>query len=272
MERRHVPGGIGRNAHQKVGDSLELFIAVVQRGHDQCDDLDPEGHLPGQPDRIEHVLQVPAKLAVAALVEAFQVDLEQLHVRPEKLEDLRRTVAVGDVAACNPVCAGQLEDLDRPFRGDQGLVVGADHGRHAVVRGDSHQLLRPAEARVADRLIVPQGLAGDPILAEAAVEVTPEHPERERFASRIGVVEGLLFDRVDLQAGHVSAWHAELTVLIEADAADARATVGDHAAMSAGETLNGLVALVADQLARCGKRVAVQQFLQRDRSGHDRSF
>ncbi len=71
----------------------------------------------------------------------------------------------------------QLENLDGPFRGDQRLVVGAGQHAAAVLKRQLDDPLRLDQHRGRDGFVVAQGLAGDPVLTEAAVEVAAQHAE-----------------------------------------------------------------------------------------------
>ena len=83
------------------------------------------------------------------------------------------------------------------------------------------------------------------------MEVAAEHAEREGVAAGKRVVERLLLDRVDLQAGDVAERHAQLAVGVEAHAADAGAAGHDQAAVPAGQATHG-VAFGADEVGLAG--------------------
>ena len=72
------------------------------------------------------------------------------------------------------------------------------------------------------------------------MEVAAEHPEAVGERSRVGMEEGLLFDRVALHAAHVAPGHVELAAAIEADLADARQAVGDGTAVAAREATHAV--------------------------------
>jgi hypothetical protein len=92
-------------------------------------------------DAVEHIRQHPAQLAIVPIVESLEIDLVEIHVRPDKLEHLGRDVAVADESADDPPGAGGLENRHRPIRGDERLVVGADHHRRASAGGNIDQFL-----------------------------------------------------------------------------------------------------------------------------------
>src|SRR5207302_9324716 len=82
---------------------------------------------------------------------------------------------------------------------------------------------------------VAQRLAGEPVLAVAAVEVAPQHAEGERVRAGEGVEERLLLGGSALQRGQVSYWRVEESDLVEAHLADAAPARFDETAMPAGE-------------------------------------
>jgi len=88
----------------------------------------------------------------------------------------------------------------------------------------------PRIARIAQRL------GRDPVLAIGAVQVATEHAETVSQRARIGVMEGLLFDRVALHSGGVTPGYLELARFIEANFADAQLPIGNVAAVAASET------------------------------------
>src|SRR6185437_11133244 len=140
-------------------------------------DLDVEAALLEHLDRVGDVLHDAAKLAVVFRVVGFEVDLVGIDKRPDEVEHLRGAVAVGNVGAAQAAGARFLEDIDGPFTGDEGLVVtGGDHGR-AVLYSQIDQLRRRAESGRCRGVRVAQHLAGDPVLAVAAVIIAAEHAE-----------------------------------------------------------------------------------------------
>jgi hypothetical protein len=74
------------------------------------------------------------------------------------------------------------------------------------------------------------------------MQVAAEHPKAVGERSRIGVKERLLLDGVALHAGGVSPGDIEFATAIEADFADSGLTVGDRAAVAAGEAAHAIVA------------------------------
>ena len=77
-------------------------------------------------DGVEDWLQPSAQLAIAAIVEALEIDLVEIDVRTKILENALRAVAVRDEARHQTATTRLLEDVDCPLSGDQWLVVGRD--------------------------------------------------------------------------------------------------------------------------------------------------
>ena len=109
---------------------------------------------------------------------------------------------------------------------------------------------------VRDGVGVAEHLAGDPILAVAAVEIATEHAERQRVGAGQDVEERLLLDRVAGEGADVAVGDEERAVVVEPDAADAVAAGLDEAAVAAGEALDVAVVAVLDRAlrrpGRCG--------------------
>src|SRR5207249_204590 len=74
-----------------------------------------------------------------------------------------------------------------------------------------------------------------PVLTIRAVKIAPQHPEAISQGSRIRMEEGLLLDRIALHATYVAPRDVELAVPVETHFADAKLTLGNPAAMSAGK-------------------------------------
>ena len=234
MEGRHVPRGIRRDGDQEAGNVRQLFLRVIETGHEERDDLDPEPQLAQQADRVEDVLEPPAQLPVVLLAEALEIHFVEVNVRADVAEDLGRPVAVGDIAAGDSFRLRSGEHLHGPLARDEGFVVGADHhGRPAAFR-DGDDLLRLDIPRWGESLAVAQRLGGQPVLAVGTMVIAAQHPEGERDGAGEGVEERLLFDRIHLQARHVASRDVEDAIPVVADSADAVEAVGDHAAVAAG--------------------------------------
>ena len=84
--------------------------------------------------------------------------------------------------------------------------------------------------------IITQGLAGHPVLAIRAMEIAPQHAERQRVAARVKVEEWLFLDGIALEPSYIAEWHTQFAVLMEAHLADSASPFGDEASVPAGET------------------------------------
>ena len=94
------------------------------------------------PDGVQDGAEAATELVIAAVVEALQIHLVQVHPRAEVFEHLGRGVAVGDETGGKPRRARVAEDRHGPFGGDKRLVIGADHRRGALLYGHAGNLLR----------------------------------------------------------------------------------------------------------------------------------
>jgi hypothetical protein len=205
--------------------------------------------------------QDAAEPAVVFVVETFQIDLVGVHVGADEIEHLRGGVAVGDVGAAQAAGAGLLEDFHGPFAGDERLVVAGGDDGSAVVDGQIDELFGGAKPRRGDGFGVAEHLAGDPVLAIAAVIIAAEHSEGEGVAAGQDVEEGLFLDGVAGESADVAVRDHERAAAIEADAADAVAAGLDETAMAAGETLDVAVVPALDQGLGGGDGVLVQHLL-----------
>ena len=272
MERRDVPRNVGIDARQELGDLRQLLVRIVEAGNDERDDLDPDAALLETLDRIEHRLQSAAEVTVMGVRETFEIDFVEIDVGRDVIEHLLRSVSVGDVRADQAGLLRLLEDLHRPFRGDERLVVGRGDDLRAVLFGQADEIggLDVDRRRAGDR--VAQRLRGHPVLTVAAVVIAAEHPERERERAGIGVEERLLFDRIDLQRGRVSPRDAQHAVFVVADFADAVQAVEDFAAMAARIAPHRFVLEFVVQLRRALGRSRGQDLAERtlslSRRGH----
>ena len=131
----------GDTPARKRGQAAQLGLAVVESGNQQRDDLHPDAGSVQPRDRVEDWLQPSAELAVVPVVEALEIDFVEVDVRPQVLEHARRAVAVRDESGDETVLArASRKTLDRPFDGDERLVVGRDDDPRALTA----RVLRPA--------------------------------------------------------------------------------------------------------------------------------
>jgi hypothetical protein len=80
-----------------------------------------------------------------------------------------------------------------------------------------------------------------PVLTVGAVQIAAQHAEAVGEGSGTSVEKWFLLDWIALGSGGVSPGDIERSAAIEADFADAGLTIGDGAAMSAGETAHSVV-------------------------------
>ena len=235
VERGDVPRNFGAHGGHVVGGATQLGVVVVEPRNHEGHELEPEPTLVHHADSVEHVLQHTAELTVAPIIHRLEVDLVAVGPRADEVQDLRGRVAVGDERGLEPLRPGRLEHLDRPFGGDERLVVRRAHQSGSLAQRQPHQAVWRHVGREHARGLVAQRLAREPVLTVATMEVAPQHAEGERVRPGQCVEEGLFLGRIALQRGHVPSRHVENAVLIEAYLADAAATGLYETAMSAGE-------------------------------------
>src|SRR5205823_8165950 len=108
-----------------------------------------------------------------------------------------------------------------------------------------------------------QRLRREPVLAVSAVQVATQHPESQSVRTRQRMKERLLLGRIALQSRHVISRHAQVTVLVEADFADAALSFLDQAAMAAGIALERQLRQLLGQLGRAFGGHLIQNFGER---------
>ena len=130
-----------------------------------------------------------------------------------------------------------------------------------------NQLFRIDELWSGHGLVIAQSLAGDPVLAVAAVIIASHHPERQGVATRKGMEERLLLDGIGLDARRIPRRNPQFTALIESHLANAASAFGHKAAMPACQTAHGIgmrcITFSAHQLRCRGHRILGQQLTQR---------
>src|SRR2546421_944726 len=238
VKRGDVPGDLGAHRGDVLGGAPELRAVVVEAGHDEGHHLEPEAALVHHADRVQDVLQYAAELAVAPVIHRLEVDLVAVGPGTDVVEHFGRGVAVRDKRRLEAARVRRLEHVHGPFGGDERLVVRRPDQLGALAERQPHQAVGRHVRREHARGGVAQRLAGEPVLAVAAVEVAPQHPEGERVRAREGVEERLLLGGIALQGGDVSGGRVQGAVLVEAHLADAAAPRFDETAVPAGEAAN----------------------------------
>ncbi len=176
----------GRDAREKCGQPLDLVLGIVESRDQQRDDLDPDAHVVQRADRVQDRLDPAAKLRDSA-------DRRSSSDRPCRDRPTAGcTRALVGVPLPFDTYAGHqahtarfLEDRDRPFAGDERLVVGADDDLSA------EPLAPRLTSASGDASIGGEMASGSlkrlrrhPVLAVGAVQIAPEHAEAECQRSR----------------------------------------------------------------------------------------
>ena len=98
------------------------------------------------------------------------------------------------------------------------------------------------------------------------MQIASQHSEAVSKGSRVSVKKRFLLDRIALHSADVSPWNIERPTAVEANFADARLSVGNRAAVSAGITAHAIAIKLLDQV-----RVGLSNALIKDvaEGGHD---
>jgi hypothetical protein len=192
-------------------------------------------------DAVEDGADAASEFVVVAIVKTFQVDFVEIEPRADVVENLWSAVAVGDEPRKKPGGLGFFENCDRPFAGDERLVIGADQNFRALIKGVTYESLRSGGEWRRDRVGIAQGLRRHPVLAVSAMQVAAEHAEAVGESAGVSMEERLLFDGIALHSGGVSPGDVEFATAVEADFTDSGLAFGDGAAVAAGEAADAVV-------------------------------
>jgi len=247
VEGSDVPRDVGRDAGHEVGEFTKFVVGVVKAGDEQGYDLEPQSHGVDAADAVEDGADAASEFVVVPIVETLQVDFVEIEPGADVIENLRRGIAVRDEPGKKAGCFGLFENCDRPFAGDERLVIGADQNFRALLKGVANESLRSGGEWRRDRVGIAQGLRRYPVLAVSAMQVAAEHPEAVGERTGVSMEERLLFDGIALHAGGVTPGGVEFAATVEADFADSGLAIGDRAAMAAGETADAVVAEILDE-------------------------
>ena len=243
-----MPRDLRRYRRDQLGRAGQLALVVVEAGHDQCHDLEPEAALVHHADRVDDVLKHAAQLAIPLIVHRLEIDLVAIGPWPNVVEHFGRGVAVRNECGFQTGGSRGLEHIDCPFGGDQRFVVRRAHHARALALGQRDERGGGHVAGHHARGIVSQRLRREPVLAIAAMEVAAEHPERQRVAAGQAVEERLLFGGIALQRSDVAGRREECSFLIEPDLADAPPPGLHEAAVAAGKTAYRAAVQFLDQV------------------------
>src|ERR1700730_7642793 len=96
MERRDVPGNVGRNGSNEFGRAPQLFGRVIKAWDNQRYNLFPESSLVNHFYSIENIADHAAELTIVFVVHRLQIDLVTVGPWTQIIEYLRSGVAVGN--------------------------------------------------------------------------------------------------------------------------------------------------------------------------------
>ena len=105
------------------------------------------------------------------------------------------------------------------------------------------------------RLGIAQGLRGQPVLAEIALQVAAQHAEGEGVAAGQKMGKGFLLDRVGLYARHIPVGDAKFSTLVDAYLADATMSRSDLAMVGTSHAFQTVVFGGLEQFAGNGQPV-----------------
>src|SRR5439155_9153817 len=158
--------------------------------------------------------------------EPLQVHVGRVHVLEDLGARLGGHVAGGHEHVHQAGRARRARDVDRELRPDDRVVVGVGD---PLAAGAERQLDDLRRRGGLARVLVDLRLADVPVLAELAAEVAARRPEGEDARAGKEVVERLLLDGIDGEAGRAPVARApQLSAPILADVAEARLPLADE--------------------------------------------
>ena len=126
MKSGDVPGNVRRDASKKFREAPKFVVGIVEARNEQRHDLEPQSHAVNTSDGIEDRSDTPTQFVIVAIVEALEIDFIQIEPGTQVFEHLGSTVAVRNKSGQESCGLRFFEDCDRPFAGDQRLVIRAD--------------------------------------------------------------------------------------------------------------------------------------------------
>ena len=241
VEGGHVPRDVGGDAREKFGEAPQFVGGIVEAGDEQGDDLQPQSHLVNAADAVEDRGDPSAEFVVVTIVKTLEVYFVEIEMGTDKVENLRRGVAVGDESSEQSRGFRFPENGDGPLAGDEWLVVGADQNLRALIESVAHQDFRRSFQRRRYGIGIAQRLRRDPILTIATVQIAAQHSEAVGERARMGVEERFLFDGIALHPGGVSPGNIKRAAAVVAHFADAGLALGNGATVTARETAHTAV-------------------------------
>ncbi|MNE03700.1 hypothetical protein D3C80_962110 [compost metagenome] len=182
---------------------LDLPVRIVVIRNQQGGDLRPDVGLVTQIDQgIQHRLQMRAgELEIEVVGEGLEVDIRRVHHREEFAARFGVYVAGGHRHRANAAFAAGDGRIDGVFGEDHRIVVGEGHAGTARILRRQGNLLRAGLIHQA--VHVPR-FADIPVLAKLAGEIAAGRTEGQHRRSGEEVVERLLLDGVDAEAGRAA--------------------------------------------------------------------
>jgi len=267
VEGGDVPGDIGGDAGQEFGEAAQFVGIVIEAGDQERDDFEPEAHCVNAANAFEDGSNAAAEFVIVAVVETLEIDFVEIEPGVQVFENLRSAVAVGDEGGDESGGFGFFEDGDRPFTGDERLIVGADQNLRALGDGVAHEEFWRGFMRRRDSVGIAESLRRYPVLTIGAVKIAAQHAEAVGESAGMGVKKWFLLDGIALGSGGVSPRNIERAAAVVADFAHAGLAFGDGAAMSAGEATH---ALVVELLVKSGIGLADALVENSAEGGHGR--
>ena len=158
MERRHMPGNVGRNAGEKSSDVTELFAGVVEARNNQRHNFQPEAFLMKLLNRVQHTVEAATEFSIISVAKALQIHLIQIDPGAQIVDYFRRSIPIRDVGRLESLPPCFAEDFHGPLAGDERLVVGAGDNSGLMAAGEVNEIAGRQIARRGSGIGIAQGL------------------------------------------------------------------------------------------------------------------
>ena len=183
-----------------TGEFLDFLRAVILAGDEQGGDFQPAtGFVVDVGEDVEDGLQVgDAELVIETVGEGLEINVGSIHHSEKFTRRFRVDVAGGYCHIANAQLAAGEGRVDGVFGEDHRIIVGVGNGIGTVAFGGLGNGLRTGAVHQAVHVF---RLGDVPVLAELAGEVAAGGTEGKNAAAGVKMVEWLLLDGVDAEAG-----------------------------------------------------------------------
>jgi hypothetical protein len=183
---------------QGAGHVAERKLVVVEPRHDRCRYFDPDSEFDETSDRFEHRRKRrTSECPVPTFISCFEVDVHCFEKRRQRIDRFGGQEAVGFPQDIDIQRRGFPSEVKSELGGQRWLRIRKGYGRSST-RGFGGQSCGIGRHRLDLRCLFPSSLGQPPIQAIVAGETAAGRRQGQRLRPRPIVIEGLLFDRIEV--------------------------------------------------------------------------